>query len=118
MFLLPNMIKLYVVYNTLLSITINYKRFHIKIQNNSEQIKDQDQLKILTIEYNKTIKHLERLVIKGQRLLTLMQICRKYETQEEKVVPFVYCTKVENSLTSSSQQASILSNLDIMHQVI
>ncbi|XP_025154550.1 dynein regulatory complex subunit 2 [Harpegnathos saltator] len=76
-----------------------------KMQNDrSEQTKDQDQLKILTIEYNKTIKHLERLVPKGKRLLTLMQICRKYETEKEKVIPFDYCMEVKNSLIPSSQQ--------------
>lgn len=76
----------------------------------SEQTKDEDQLKVQTIEYNNTVKHLECLVTKGKRLLTLMQICRKYETQEEKVIPFVCCTEVE--LTSSSQQVSALPYLD------
>ncbi|EFN82847.1 Coiled-coil domain-containing protein 65 [Harpegnathos saltator] len=84
----------------------------------SEQTKDQDQLKILTIEYNKTIKHLERLVPKGKRLLTLMQICRKYETEKEKVIPFDYCMEVKNSLIPSSQQVSVLSNLDMTHQIM
>ncbi|XP_032674915.1 dynein regulatory complex subunit 2-like [Odontomachus brunneus] len=84
----------------------------------SEQTKDQDQLKILTIEYNKAIKHLKRLVTKGQQLLTLMQICRKYETQEEKVIPFVYCTEIENSLTPSSQQVSVPSDFNMIHQIM
>lgn len=66
----------------------------------SEQTKDEDQLKILSIEYNKIIKHLEHLVTKGTQLLMLMQICRKYETQREKIIPFAGHTEPENSLTS------------------
>lgn len=62
----------------------------------------------MTVEYNKIIKHLERLVTKGKRLLTLMQICRKYETQEEKIIPFAYSVEVENS----SRKVSVLSDLD------
>lgn len=75
-------------------------------------MKDKNQLKVLSIEYNKTIKHLERLVVKGQRLLTLMQICRKYETQNEKVIPFVSHTELE-----SSSQIHALSDWDVSRQV-
>ncbi|XP_067210933.1 dynein regulatory complex subunit 2-like [Linepithema humile] len=81
-----------------------------------EQAKDKEQLKILSIEYNKTIKHLERLVNKGKRLLTLMQICRKYETQYEKILPFV--ESAEDSTTSTSHQNATPPDIrDVSHQV-
>ncbi|XP_077264769.1 dynein regulatory complex subunit 2 [Temnothorax americanus] len=83
----------------------------------SEQTKDKNQLKILSIEYNKTIKHLERLVVKGKQLLTLMQICRKYETQDEKVIPFAGHMESENSQTLSSHQIFSLSDWDVSCQV-
>lgn len=69
----------------------------------SEQVKDKDQLKTLSIEYKKTTKHLERLVTKGKRLLALMQICRKYETQDEKVIPFVDRIELKHPITPSSE---------------
>ncbi|KYQ60020.1 Coiled-coil domain-containing protein 65 [Trachymyrmex zeteki] len=82
----------------------------------SEQTKDKNQLKISSIKYNKIIKHLEFLVIKGKRLLTLMQICRKYETQNEKIIPFVNHT--ENSQMLSSYQIIALSDWNVSRQQI
>ncbi|GAB1868026.1 Dynein regulatory complex subunit 2 [Camponotus japonicus] len=83
----------------------------------SEQTKDKDQLKILSIEYNKTIKHLKTLATKGKRLLALMQICSKYETQREKVMPFADHTELEDSSTSLSCHISTISDWDIPCQM-
>lgn len=63
------------------------------------------------------IKHLERVVIKGKQLLTLMQICRKYETQDEKIIPFADYTEPESSQTFSSDQILSLSDGDVSYQV-
>ncbi|XP_039308358.1 dynein regulatory complex subunit 2 isoform X2 [Solenopsis invicta] len=82
----------------------------------SEQTKDKNQLKILSIEYDKIIKHLERLVIKSKQLLTLIQICRKYETQDEKIIPFANHTKLKSLQTPSSHQI-ITSDGDVSCQV-
>nr|XP_012231115.1 PREDICTED: coiled-coil domain-containing protein 65-like [Linepithema humile] len=91
--------------------------FTEKCKTISEQAKDKEQLKILSIEYNKTIKHLERLVNKGKRLLTLMQICRKYETQYEKILPFV--ESAEDSTTSTSHQNATPPDIrDVSHQIM
>lgn len=81
----------------------------------SEQTKDKDQLKILSIEYNKTIKHLKDLATKGKRLLALMQICSKYETQREKIIPFPGHTKLENSSPPLSDQT--IPDWDISRQI-
>lgn len=85
-----------------------------KCETISEQTKDKDQLKILTIEYNKTIKHLKDLATKGKRLLVLMQICSKYETQREKIILFAGHTKLENSSPLSDHT---IPDWDISRQV-
>ncbi|KAG5332170.1 DRC2 protein, partial [Acromyrmex heyeri] len=81
----------------------------------SEQTKDKNQLKILSIKCNKMIKHLEFLVIKGKRLLTLMQICRKYEIQNEKIIPLVNHTESSQML---SYQIIALSDCNVSRQII
>jgi len=70
---------------------------------------------MLLIKYNRAIKHLEHLVIKGKRLLTLMQICRKYEMQNEKIIPFV--RESESSQILPSHQIFALSDWDVSRQV-
>jgi len=70
---------------------------------------------MLLIKYNKAIKYLEHLVNKGKRLLTLMQICRKYEMQNEKVIPFVRESKSSQIL--SLHQIFALSDWDVTRQV-
>ncbi|TGZ54764.1 Uncharacterized protein DBV15_10959 [Temnothorax longispinosus] len=106
------------VKNRLLSGAYIRRQSHIETYKTiSEQTKDKNQLKILSIEYNKTIKHLERLVVKGKQLLTLMQICRKYETQDEKVIPFAGHMESENSQTLSSHQIFSLSDWNVSCQV-
>ncbi|EGI70071.1 Coiled-coil domain-containing protein 65 [Acromyrmex echinatior] len=81
----------------------------------SEQTKDKNQLKILSIKCNKMIKHLEFLVIKGKRLLTLIQICRKYEIQNEKIIPLVNHTESSQML---SYQIVALSDCNVSRQII
>ncbi|XP_072754557.1 dynein regulatory complex subunit 2 [Anoplolepis gracilipes] len=83
----------------------------------SEQTKDKDQLKILSIEYNKTKKYLEDLVTKGKRLLALMQICSKYETQREKVIPFPEHMELENSSPPLSCQISTIPDWNISRKI-
>lgn len=40
-------------------------------------------------EYNCGVKHMRGLLIKAERILGYMQICRKYETQDEKILPMI-----------------------------
>ncbi|XP_050447034.1 dynein regulatory complex subunit 2-like [Cataglyphis hispanica] len=94
---------------------INRKNSVLKNETISEQTKDTDQLKTLSIEYNKTIKHLKDLATKGKRLLVLMQICSKYETQREKIILFAGQTKLENSSPPLSDQT--IPDWDISRQV-
>ncbi|XP_017782032.1 PREDICTED: coiled-coil domain-containing protein 65 [Nicrophorus vespilloides] len=60
----------------------------VKSRLESERILDEMNLTHLTLESNETIKFLEGIEKKGEKLLKLSAICRKYETQEEKTMPF------------------------------
>ncbi|XP_029060305.1 dynein regulatory complex subunit 2 [Monodon monoceros] len=48
----------------------------------------QEDLVKLTLESNATLKALRKIVDKGEKVLKLAEICRKFETEEEKVLPF------------------------------
>lgn len=50
--------------------------------------RDFDQMRILTINYNSAMQYLEKLKEKGEHILHAAAVCRKLETQEEKIVPF------------------------------
>ena len=48
----------------------------------------QENLVKLTLESSATLKALREIVDKGEKILKLAEICRKFETEEEKVLPF------------------------------
>ncbi|XP_051016264.1 dynein regulatory complex subunit 2 [Acomys russatus] len=48
----------------------------------------QENLVKLTLESNAALKDLKKVVEKGEKILKLAEICRKFETEEEKVLPF------------------------------
>ncbi|XP_024431507.2 dynein regulatory complex subunit 2 [Desmodus rotundus] len=52
----------------------------------------QENLVNLTLESNATLKALRKIVDKGEKILKLAEICRKFETEEEKVLPFYSST--------------------------
>ncbi|KAF6117819.1 coiled-coil domain containing 65 [Phyllostomus discolor] len=52
----------------------------------------QENLVNLTLESNATLKALRKIVSKGEKILKLAEICRKFETEEEKVLPFYSST--------------------------
>ncbi|XP_012284536.1 LOW QUALITY PROTEIN: coiled-coil domain-containing protein 65-like, partial [Orussus abietinus] len=99
-------------------------RFLCKIKKNSlmwskenlisDQEKDKSQLKVMTIEYKRTTGHLEQLVNKAEQILTMVQMCRKFETLDEKILPFVNPTELEESVTITS----IRSDWDDSHQIL
>ncbi|KAF2879834.1 hypothetical protein ILUMI_26361 [Ignelater luminosus] len=49
---------------------------------------DASNLQILTVESNEATAFLKQIKKKGERLLELAAVCRKLETQEEKILPF------------------------------
>ncbi|KAK6624771.1 hypothetical protein RUM44_011631 [Polyplax serrata] len=54
----------------------------------AEEVKeDKEQLKFLAVTTDGLTEELQETCSKGEKLLTLYRICRKFETEEEKVVP-------------------------------
>ncbi|XP_019517788.1 PREDICTED: coiled-coil domain-containing protein 65 isoform X2 [Hipposideros armiger] len=60
----------------------------LKAQRTQVRETSQENLVKLTLESNATIKALRKIVDKGEKILKLAEICRKFETEEEKVLPF------------------------------
>jgi len=61
---------------------------HLKHQMNKQRDQERSRLTILTLQSNKSIKELQRKKEKGERILKMAEMCRKFETEEEKVLPF------------------------------
>lgn len=51
--------------------------------------KDKHKTMTMSKEYNHSVKYMKDLMIKAERILAYMQMCRKYETQDEKVLPMI-----------------------------
>lgn len=51
--------------------------------------KDKHKTMTMSKEYNHSVKYIKNLMIKAERILAYMQMCRKYETQDEKVLPMI-----------------------------
>lgn len=60
----------------------------LKAQRTQARGVSQENLVRLTLESNATLKALRKTVDKGEKILKLAEICRKFETEEEKVLPF------------------------------
>jgi len=76
------------------------RHFHeLKAEMNSVRDKERDKLTKLTLESNAAIKEVKRQKEKGELILRLSEMCRKMETEEEKVLPFY-----ASSLTQEEQE--------------
>lgn len=63
--------------------------FHnLKDEMNKFREQERSRLTTLTLQSNATMKELQRKKEKGERILKLAEMCRKLETEEEKVLPF------------------------------
>ncbi|XP_050399667.1 dynein regulatory complex subunit 2 [Patella vulgata] len=60
----------------------------LKAQMNKLRDAEREKLTKLTLESNAAIKELKRQSEKGEQILRLSEMCRKLETEEEKVLPF------------------------------
>ncbi|KAM6981394.1 dynein regulatory complex subunit 2 [Aplochiton taeniatus] len=60
----------------------------LKAQLNNARAAQRIQLANLTIHSNAAAKKLQAVITKGERLLRLAEMCRKLETEHEKVLPF------------------------------
>lgn len=76
------------------------RHFHeLKAQMNQVRDSERDKLTKLTLESNASIKELKRQKEKGELIMRLAEMCRKLETEEEKVLPFY-----ASSLTKEEQE--------------
>ncbi|KAM9229773.1 dynein regulatory complex subunit 2 [Dugong dugon] len=76
----------------------------LKAQRTQARGVSQENLVKLTLESNATLKALRKIVDKGEKILKLAEICRKYETEEEKVLPFY------SSILTPEEQVEIAEN--------
>ncbi|XP_004388335.1 dynein regulatory complex subunit 2 [Trichechus manatus latirostris] len=76
----------------------------LKAQRTQARGISQENLVKLTLESNATLKALRKIVDKGEKILKLAEICRKYETEEEKVLPFY------SSILTPEEQVEIAEN--------
>ncbi|XP_053560929.1 dynein regulatory complex subunit 2 [Bombina bombina] len=60
----------------------------LKSQMNQARTGEHSRLTSLTLQSNAALKELKRLIDKGDHILRLAEMCRKLETEEEKVLPF------------------------------
>ncbi|KAJ9596921.1 hypothetical protein L9F63_012046 [Diploptera punctata] len=74
---------------------------------------DENQLKIMTSASNAAIKEMELVVEKGGRILQLASMCRRMETEREKVLPFVTCPDASQMFTQKEKD-----NLEITYKEI
>nr|CAB3228657.1 coiled-coil domain-containing protein 65 [Phallusia mammillata] len=60
----------------------------LKSEMNQARERERSQLTTLTLQSNAAIKKLKQVQSKGELILRLAEMCRKLETEEEKVLPF------------------------------
>ncbi|CAH6791431.1 dynein regulatory complex subunit 2 [Phodopus roborovskii] len=76
----------------------------LKAQRTQARGVSQENLVKLTLESNTTLKELKKVVEKGEKILKLAEICRKFETEEEKVLPFYSSVLTPSELEEVERQ--------------
>lgn len=76
--------------------------------------KDFDQIKILTVSYSAAMQYLEKLKEKGEHILHAAAVCRKLETQEEKIMPFPVTEGMAKAFPE--EQALLMESLELFWQ--
>lgn len=92
---------------------------HLKSQMNKLRDGERDKLTKLTLESNSGIKELKRNIEKLQCIMKLGEICRKFETEEEKVLPF-YASSLtqeeQNDVNAAVLEAPNEALVTVMHE--
>lgn len=92
---------------------------HLKSQMNKLRDGERDKLTKLTLESNSAIKELKRNIEKLQSIMKLGEICRKFETEEEKVLPF-YASSLtqeeQNDVNAAVLEAPNEALVTVMHE--
>ncbi|KAI4456301.1 nyd-sp28 protein [Holotrichia oblita] len=76
---------------------------------------DGKKLRVLTDISNQCLTELEKLVTKGEFMLQLMQSCRRFETEKEKVLKFAdFSEKIRRTFSSDeSEESDSIRNKDV-----
>ncbi|XP_075055742.1 dynein regulatory complex subunit 2 isoform X2 [Mixophyes fleayi] len=84
-----------------------HKQFQkLKSQMNQARAADHSNLTTLTLQSNATLKELKRVIDKGEHILHVAEMCRKLETEEEKVLPF-YPSTLSDAEREEAERASM-----------
>ncbi|XP_075581005.1 LOW QUALITY PROTEIN: dynein regulatory complex subunit 2 [Pelecanus crispus] len=75
----------------------------LKSEMNQARTKAHDSLARLTAQSSAALKALARVVEKAQRVLRLAEMCRRLETEEEKVLPFYLSSLAEGEQQDAQQ---------------
>lgn len=78
---------------------------------------DQQKLEVLTVSHSETVRHLEKIKQKGEHILHMAAVCRKLETQEEKILPFP-CVDMEHHHKNDVEEAVYIKSLDLFWQKV
>jgi dynein regulatory complex subunit 2 len=96
---------LFVFYFTNQDRDIMNSHFHdLKAQMKAMQDSMRAKLTKLTIESDKSLRVLKEKQEKAEQILRIAEMCRKLETEEEKVLPF-YATSLSDQEINESKQA-------------
>ncbi|XP_074641564.1 dynein regulatory complex subunit 2-like [Tubulanus polymorphus] len=91
----------------------------LKGQMNKLRDGERERLTKLTLESNSAIKELKRVSEKGERILKLAEMCRRLETEEEKVLPF-YATSLtqeeQDDVSAAVKEAPSEPLAEVMHE--
>ncbi|XP_075447342.1 dynein regulatory complex subunit 2 [Ascaphus truei] len=84
-----------------------HKQFQkLKGRMNQARAAEHSRLATLTVQSNATLKKLQGVIDKGDHILRLAEMCRKLETEEEKVLPF-YPSSLSAEEREEAERASM-----------
>ncbi|XP_056633906.1 dynein regulatory complex subunit 2 [Diorhabda sublineata] len=76
---------------------------------------DAKKMEILTVNHNETVQALQKIKEKGEHILHIAAVCRKLETQEEKIRPFP-SNYLKEDTTGIDQRVESMEILDLFWQ--
>ncbi|XP_066441838.1 dynein regulatory complex subunit 2 [Eleutherodactylus coqui] len=84
-----------------------HKQFQkLKSRMNQARAAEHSSLTSLTVQSNAALKQLNSVIEKGEQILRLAEMCRKLETEEEKVLPF-YPSSLSDAEREEAERASM-----------
>lgn len=78
---------------------------------------DKNRKMIMSREYANSVKRLKGLTIKAERMLLYMEMCRKYETQDEKILPPVIDHATLETRRAATHNTTGLSSFNLVRTV-